>query len=137
MERFGKAKDRFIDAYRTQVELSKKAGLSNRILHAFQIYYGNNTLYSVMDYTEGTDYGKIGKEEIGKVIRRIRAVAMALEQYHQRGFLYLDIKPENIWIIRESDDMVYLFDHDSVVRSCPGFAQRISPVRKDLRLRRL
>ena len=116
MERFGKAKDRFIDAYRTQVELSKKAGLSNRILHAFQIYYGNNTLYSVMDYTEGTDYGKIGKEEIGKVIRRIRAVAMALEQYHQRGFLYLDIKPENIWIIRESDDMVYLFDHDSVVR---------------------
>ena len=57
MERFGKAKDRFVDAYRTQVELSKKAGLSNRILHAFQIYYGNNTLYSVMDYTEGTDYG--------------------------------------------------------------------------------
>ncbi len=126
LKRFGTAKERFIDAYRMQVELSKKAGLSNRILHAFQIYYGNNTLYSVMDYTEGTDYGKIGKEEIGKVIRRIRAVAMALEQYHKRGFLYLDIKPENIWIIWESDDMVYLFDHDSVVRmeELPGLCPK-------------
>ena len=119
-----KARKKFVDAYRTQVEISRKAGLSNRVLHAFQLYYGNNTMYTVMDYMEGTDYGKVAGEELPKVIRRMRAVAMALERYHRAGFLYLDIKPENIWIIRESDDMVYLFDHDSVVRmeELPGIS---------------
>jgi len=108
--------EKFVEAYRIHVEISRKTGLSNRVMHTFQIYYGNHTVYSVMDYMEGIDYKRAGREELQKVVKRVRAIAMALEQYHKAGFLYLDVKPENIWIIGESDDMVYLFDHDSVVR---------------------
>ena len=39
-----------------------------------------------------------------------------LGEYHSLGFLHLDIKPENILVLREAPNMIKLFDLDSVVR---------------------
>ncbi len=113
---FLREQDKFINSYKNQVEIRKEMGLTNITVSAFELYYGRGTVCSVMDYSQGADYGSLGPEELGKTLRRTKAVAGALEQYHRAGYLHLDIKPENIWIIPETMDLVQLFDFDSVIR---------------------
>lgn len=106
----------FVESYKKQVEIRQETGLSNITVGAFDLYYGNGTVYSVMDCGEGTDYTKLGRESLKETLTRVRAVAAALWKYHQAGYLHLDIKPENVWLIPETRDLVQLFDFDSVVR---------------------
>lgn len=106
----------FAESYKKQVEIRQETGLSNITVGAFELYYGNGTVYSVMDCGEGTDYTKLGRESLKETLTRVRAVAAALWKYHQAGYLHLDIKPENVWLIPETRELVQLFDFDSVVR---------------------
>lgn len=113
---FLREQEKFINSYKNQVEIRKKMGLTNITVSAFQLYYGSGTVYSMMDYSQGSDYGSMEPEGLWETLRRTKAVAAALEQYHRAGYLHLDIKPENVWIIPETMDVVQLFDVDSVTR---------------------
>lgn len=112
---FYEEKKRFIGFYKSYVEISQKENLSNLTIHGLRIYYANQTVYAVMDCKGGISYGEITKETLPEAIERGYAVARALREYHRAGCLHLDIKPENIWIIPETNQMIHLFDFDSVI----------------------
>lgn len=119
---FQQKKKEFQAAYETQVEISREKEVTNLIFNPIEIYFGNQTLYSVMIYKEGMDYGKVQKETIQETLQRGYAIANALEKYHEIGYLHLDVKPENIWIFPETKELVQLLDFDSLVKinQCKG-----------------
>ena len=45
----------------------------------------------------------------------MKALAEHIGHYHDMGYLHLDIKPQNIYTIPETPEMVIMFDFDSVV----------------------
>mgnify|MGYP000485473459 CR=1 FL=1 len=44
----------------------------------------------------------------------MKSLAQIILKYHQKGYLHLDIKPENVLILPETPEHVILFDFDSV-----------------------
>lgn len=114
-EQFEIVKEKFLDACKTHTLIRNQPGLVNSTVNVIEIYYGNGTIYSVMDYDEGLDYKKIKDKNIKETLQRIRAVACVLEKYHEAGYLHLDLKPENILVLPETTELVRLFDFDSVI----------------------
>jgi len=43
-------------------------------------------------------------------------LTMLVKKYHESGFLHLDLKPENIFIIPEKDEYMLLFDFHSLIK---------------------
>lgn len=43
------------------------------------------------------------------------STAKCIQQIHERGYLYLDVKPENIRMYATTPEMVELFDFDTVI----------------------
>lgn len=115
-EEFRKAQSDFLNAYRKHVEIKNNIGLVNSTVDASEIYSANNTWYYVMDYEEVRNYGEIKEETLQVALKRTIAIAGVVDKYHQAGFLHLDIKPENVLILPETNELVRLFDFDSVIR---------------------
>ena len=45
----------------------------------------------------------------------VRSTAEVIRRIHDHGWLYLDIKPENIFVLEGTHEIVQLFDFDSLV----------------------
>lgn len=114
MERFKEAKARFRSAYQKNVEVKNTLGLVNSTSNASGIYEKNDTLYSVLNFDEGIDYSKHEDLSLKEVCEYIKAIATVIQKYHDKGYLHLDIKPENVFVIPETREHVLLFDFDSV-----------------------
>lgn len=113
---FQKEQEKFKKAYKRNTALGNTLGLINSTVNASNIYSdSNNTIYTVMSYDEGTDYSHIVDKDLKSVFIRIKAVAEIIKKYHSKGFLHLDIKPENIMVIPETKEHVILFDFDSMI----------------------
>lgn len=105
-------------------ELFATAGLTNRIVNTYEMHETENAVYITTTYQEGTTLDKMKPENLRDVIGAVRGLAHALEHLHAAGYLYLDIKPENVLVLEGGSDWVQLFDFDSVVslRYTPEFA---------------
>lgn len=113
---FEEAGSLFRNAFQVNGYLMNETGLTNSIAHMYDLYEANNTLYVVMDYQSGNSYDKLTDSSPKQAIQRIRSVATVLHKYHDAGYLYLDMKPENILLLPETDELVALFDFDSTVK---------------------
>ena len=64
------------------------------------------------------DYGQVWEnikdKSLDSLLKIILAVTKAVEMYHNAGFLHLDIKPKNIFILDSISEIVKLFDFDSL-----------------------
>lgn len=90
-------------------------GLINSTIDTTELYRTNGTVYSVMRCVEGSDYGKAEDDSIKSVLTRVLALAKVLKKYHENGYLHLDVKPENVFIIPETKEHIVLFDFDSLI----------------------
>ena len=113
---FEEAESLFRNAFQVNGYLMNETGLTNSVAHMYDLYEANNTLYIVMDYQSGNSYDKLTDSSPKQAIQRIRSVATVLQKYHDAGYLYLDMKPENILLLPETDELVALFDFDSTVK---------------------
>ena len=113
-EKFEAAKERFKTAYQKNVEVKNTLGLVNSTSNANELYEWNGTLYSMAAYDEGNDYRKHEDTSLKEVCEHVKAIAVVLQKYHTKGYLHLDIKPENVFVIPETREHVLLFDFDSV-----------------------
>lgn len=113
---FEKAESLFRNSFQVNGYLMNETGLTNSVAHMYDLYEANNTLYIVMDYQSGNSYDKLTDSSPKQAIQRIRSVATVLQKYHDAGYLYLDMKPENILLLPETDELVALFDFDSTVK---------------------
>ena len=78
------------------------------------LYEGNNTLYTLVSCDYGTSYDKLKDDSLKSLLSLMLSVTKGVELYHNAGFLHLDIKPENIFILNDVTELVKLFDYDSL-----------------------
>lgn len=102
-----------------QNDLRKKACLKNETPPLQRIFYVNRTCYLDVVPFEGRTFDKFESFTLLERLRVCVAVSKLISQYHKEGYLYLDLKPENIFVLTNSSgevvtDMVVLIDFDSV-----------------------
>ena len=108
-------KEKFIQSYRKNVEIKQTLGLINSTVNPAEIIRKNNTVYILMTLDEGEDYAKYNDKSLKEVFTHIKSLALIIKKYHEQGYLHLDIKPENIFILPESAEHILLFDFDSLM----------------------
>lgn len=114
-ENFCAGIDNYKNVYKTITEyLASNASATN--YHPTQIgfFSGNNTCYTLAACDYGKTYDRIYDTNLYSIIRIALSVTKAVEMYHNAGYLHLDIKPENIFILDEVQDLIKLFDYDSL-----------------------
>ena len=102
------------EAVKLQIEFHNSDELANSTSDAERIIAYNNTLYVVMGRVVGKSYDKVTPESLNSVLKICKSLTKAISFYHLKGYLHLDIKAENVFKIQETDELVKLFDFDSV-----------------------
>ena len=90
-------------------------GLVNSTSDVYEIFAWNSTLYTLAAYDEGMDYKHYKDRSLKELLEHIRTAALVVKKYHENGYLHLDLKPENIFILPETTQHILLFDFDSVI----------------------
>lgn len=119
---FTKYKESFEKAVELQIELhnpldkeSDTLSATNSTSSVEDVCEHGNTLYSVMSIDNGQTYEEYNSDDLRSHIEICRNLADAIRKYHERGYLHLDIKPKNIFVLAESNQ-IKLFDFDTVQR---------------------
>lgn len=112
---FNDGLDRFLAGCELQRKFRDDPDLKNVTSNIQDVHQGYGTVFVDMTYFSGKSYEKIKEKSLRDLIRRIRALAQTIAYYHNKGYLHLDLKPENIFSIPETSEMIMLFDFDSVV----------------------
>ena len=114
-EKFKAAKSRLIEAYQKNHRLFSLDGLTNAVTNTSDIYEANGTVYIVSVYMNGCTFTDRQGETLHECVSLLLATAKVLQRIHEAGYLYLDLKPDNILTINGSLDLVQLFDFDSMI----------------------
>lgn len=88
---------------------------SNTAAIPINIYSANHTRYIVTALTHGKILTSARLRSLRECAEIVKAAAKAIRILHENDLLYLDIKPDNIFLLDETTDFVQLFDFDSVV----------------------
>ena len=112
---FESAKARMRTAFDLGNRLFSADGLTNAISNTLDIYEGNHTVYIVSTYQQGAALSDCRLTSLGECIAVVRSAARAVGKIHRSGYLYLDLKPENIFVLEDAAQQVQLFDFDSLV----------------------
>lgn len=118
-EKFSTGMDVFCNGANKQINIRNYSEkIMNYITNVNQIVRNiNNTAYIDMTIFNGESYDKLNQEEtISDLLKRIKAIASAVSAFHEAGYLYLDLKPSNIFILENVFDLVLLFDFDSITK---------------------
>jgi serine/threonine protein kinase len=67
-------------------------------------------LYVTMELLEGSDLGKALKQGLARdqLLHVFTQTAEALELTHRRGVVHRDLKPDNVFLVREGDDPLFV-----------------------------
>ena len=88
---------------------------ANEASDVFDICEYNNTIYLVMEPNKrSVTYDKYKPESLGEILRSIKRLASYIGDYHNNGYLHLDIKPDNFMIVPSEPERITLFDMDTI-----------------------
>ena len=110
---------RFEAGIKKQASIRLNSDLTNSTSNIQDIISANNTKYVVMTFFNGTAYNVDRyptDTSLHNFLIRMKALTAVIGNYHKAGYLHLDIKPDNIYAIPESSEIVMLFDFDSLVK---------------------
>ena len=111
---FQSYKDGLNKAYQTQLNFHNDHKVRNFTVEPQKLYKHNNTLYVVMHLANGTSYDLIEPENVLSILEVGKALSKVISYYHEKEFLNLDIKPGNIFVFPETNQLIQLFDFDTV-----------------------
>ena len=119
---FAEGKARFVAAGRAQNRIRQISALGNQTPPVNRIFEANGTAYVEVACYNGTALDKLiaaGALTLPQYIAICRTIAKTVGGYHAAGMLFLDLKPENIFILQNSPDdtvtqLVEFIDFDSV-----------------------
>ncbi len=123
-EKFENRKKKMKLAFDLGNELFATSGLTNFTSNTVDMYEQNNTVYIVMTYQEGETLSYNLFSSLKDCIRVVKSTAKVIAKIHNKGYLYLDLKPENIFSLTGTTEVVQLFDFDSLIQ--------LSEVEKDM-----
>lgn len=107
----------FKKAYEKQVAIQNDERFVNTFIHIVDdVCNANNTLYTVVGIDNGVTFSDDETNDLQDILFTIRTLARVISLYHNNGYLYLDIKPENFLVIPETRDMIKLFDSDTIIK---------------------
>ena len=115
MAAFAAAKNRLTESYRKNQELFSIDGLTNSVSNTSDIYEANGTVYIVSVYVNGRTFSDYQGDTLHDCVALMLSTAKVLKHIHDAGYLYLDLKPDNILTLKGSLDLVQLFDFDSLL----------------------
>lgn len=113
-ENFAEYKEKLKRAVDLQISFHNAEDSGNSTADVEEVMECNNTLYVVMGRVVGNSYNNHTPENLTSVLKIGRSLTKAIAMYHSKGYLHLDIKAENVFKIKETDELVKLFDFDSV-----------------------
>lgn len=114
MQKFEEEGKLFVDAYKKNIMFQMDLDTLNSTGNVQNFLYGNNTMYMIVNYNNGTSYDKIKGESLHDIFQVGLALAKTIKSYHKNGYLHLDIKPENILKLPETNELIILFDFGSI-----------------------
>ena len=103
-----------ISAFEKGYDSLMKNQKSNYIVHAFDQFECNNTMYIVMDANNGLTFDKTNFDSLKDILTTVKLLAYVVGEYHQNGYLHLDIKPSNFLVYPRPSEHIVLFDTDSI-----------------------
>ncbi len=106
---------RFENGGKLQRKLRLSNELKNSTCNVQGVYNDYGTAYIDMTCFSGMTYEKRNNESLYTILKRAKALTEVVGNYHNAGFLHLDIKPENIFTLEETEEFVMLFDFDSII----------------------
>ena len=112
---FGQARERMTTAYQRNHALFSLDGLTNAVANTVDLCEANGTVYIVSVFLNGRTFREYQGETLRDCVSLVLSTARVLERVHKAGYLYLDLKPDNILTVEGSHDLVQLFDFDSTV----------------------
>ena len=71
----------------------------------------------LQEWISQADYLRYNDTNIIEILTRVKTLATAIAQYHKEGYLYLDIKPENIFINSQSSEYINLVDFGTAYKA--------------------
>lgn len=112
-------KERFIHAGEMQNRIRQHSALINQTPPVSHIFEANGNVYIDVACFGGTTFDKLKDLDLPQYMKICLTIAKTVGYYHQSGFLCLDIKPENIFIMQNSPDdtvtqLVEFIDFDSL-----------------------
>lgn len=113
-EEFEDYRKKFIDAYKKNNLFQMNLDTLNSTAMMQEIFEGNNTLYMIVNYNNGITYDMVEDETLHDIFQIGLTLAKTIGMYHKYGYLHLDIKPENILKLPETNELLILFDFGSV-----------------------
>ena len=105
----------FKNAYSTLLKIYNNEYFTNSTSIPVEIYEANDTIYILNDIKIGSTFKDDNTENLSDILATIIALSKLIGKYHEEGYLHLDIKPENMFLLEETRELVVLFDVDSVV----------------------
>lgn len=114
-ELFCEYKNRIRKSFEIANELFLSGGLTNTISNMLDFYESNNTVYIVSTYVEGGTLADVFVKSLKDAVGFVISTAKSIQKMHSKGYLYLDVKPENILVFDETTELIQLFDFDSVI----------------------
>ena len=122
---FQSYKDGLEKAYNIQQRFHNDHKSRNYTSEPQKLYKYNNTLYIVMHLANGTSYDLIEPENVLSILEVGKSLSEAIQSYHEKGYLNLDIKPGNIFIFPETNQLVQLFDFNTVCTKEEALTNRL------------
>lgn len=119
LERFNQGLERYKQSIERQIKFRSGMGGDNNIVNQiFDVsdqFAWNGTYYAVMTAYTGKNFSQIESMPLYDRIRVCKSIAQYVEKCHNAGFLCLDIKPDNIFVLPETPEFPMFFDFDSMV----------------------
>ena len=107
--------EKFLEGYKLQSFFRSEIENAKNITSDTEgIYEDEDKKYILMSCDDGVSYDNIDEKNLEDIIKTAIALTKAVKVYHDAGYLHLDIKPDNIFILPQTREMVKLFDFDSV-----------------------
>ena len=118
-EKFEEYKNNFYDCLNFQHNLRLDKNFKNSIPPVLNIFKANNTIYGNIILYEGVTLNQLSGINISDKINICLSTAKLVHTFHKKGYLCLDIKPENLFIPKIYNneyitDLVYYIDFDSI-----------------------
>ncbi len=97
------------------VKLQNEPSIGNAMPYPVKLISENDTLYSVMGTTHGATFDELTVTDLDEILNITLKLTNIIGELHANGFLHCDIKPQNIFVGREPNLYVYIFDVDTIV----------------------
>ena len=112
-------KARFIASGKMQNTIRQKSVLTNQTPPVSHVFEANGTTYIDVACYNGTTLDKLDSLTLPQYMALCETIAKTVGYYHKSGFLCLDLKPENIFILQNAPDdtitqLVEFIDFDSI-----------------------